>query len=117
MVNPHLGKLVRSDANAFGIGKILDSNPVTVLIEYFDSPVAPDRATALVTWAQVKRVKKLDEQTRVYFHDQKAGYWRIGRVQLHVENGDIFVQLPNDVQARVAERDIFVRWNRPLPDP
>jgi ATP-dependent helicase HepA len=117
MPNPHLGKFVRCKDNAWGIGKLIDSNRESVLIEYFDSPVAADREKIRVPWAQVSRVKQLGQQTRVYFHDRTAGFWRIGRVQLHVPDGEIFVQLPNGDQARVAEKELYVRWDRPLPEP
>ncbi|AOS46100.1 RNA polymerase-associated protein RapA [Lacunisphaera limnophila] len=117
MVNPHLGKFVRCKDNAWGIGKLIDSNRESVVIEYFDSPVAADRTTVRAPWSQVTRVKQLGEQTRVYYHDRSAGYWRIGRVQLHVADGEIFVQLPNSEQARLLERDVYVRWDRPLPEP
>jgi ATP-dependent helicase HepA len=115
--NPHIGKLVTSLENDLGIGKIIDSNREAAVIEYFDSPASAERPTRKVAMTSVRRVKKLGEQTRVYFFDAEAGYWRIGRVHQHVDQADIFIDLPNEGQARLTEGEIHVRWNQPIKDP
>jgi ATP-dependent helicase HepA len=114
-VNPHIGKLVRSIDNDLGVGKIVDSNPQFATIEYFDSPVSVRPHIQQVPMASV-RAKPLLPQTRVYFFDVAAGYWRIGRVHGQVED-TVFIDLPNQQTAQRPVRDVYVRWNCPLPDP
>ena len=116
LVNPHIGKFVRSSANDYGIGKIIDSNSKVAVVEYFDSPIANDPVTEVVPFDGTLKHVKLERQMRVYFLDPKTGTWRMGHVECHVENV-VFVALPNQTTSEVAESQAYVRWNRRLKDP
>jgi ATP-dependent helicase HepA len=115
-VNPNIGKFVRSVDNDLGVGKVVDSNARVAIVEYFDSAISPIWPQIELPISSLREVKKLEEQTRVYFFDESAGYWRMGRVHGHVDF-DVFVRLPNNKQAKIHSQNIYVRWNKPLDDP
>jgi ATP-dependent helicase HepA len=106
---------VRSKENQNGIGKLVERNEQTSLVEYFDSPTAPERPRVLVNTDSLVAVQ-LDHQTRVYFFDQKTGNWRSGRIEDHID--DIcLIALPNHGEVRLSESEVYTRWNRPIQDP
>jgi ATP-dependent helicase HepA len=115
-INPNIGKFVRSVDNKLGVGKVVESNARVAIVEYFDSPVSPSWPRFELPISSLREQRVLEEQTRVYFFDETAGYWRMGRVHGHVDS-DVFVSLPNKEQARVHSRHIYVRWKKPLGDP
>ena len=115
-INPNIGKFVRSVDNDLGVGKVVDSNARVAIVEYFDSAVSSIWPQIELPISSLREVMKLEEQTRVYFFDESAGHWRMGRVHGHVDF-DVFVSLPNNEQAKVHSRNIYVRWNKPLGDP
>ncbi len=115
MVPPSLfGMCVRSTANALGVGKLVEMEGDRVTIEYFESPVCPERPRQVVAGDTVKAVS-LETQTRVYFQDEK-GVWRIGRIDDHIDS-NCFIALPNQQQARIQEANVYVRWDKPITDP
>jgi ATP-dependent helicase HepA len=124
MLDLLIGKFVRSSTNDLGVGKLLDGDRDGAVIEYFDTPVAPDQHLESVPRASVEPVE-LQRQTRVYFYDRSASSWRMGRVEGHVQNvqnGDhvedvVYISLPNKKRAAVSATDVFVRWKRSLSDP
>jgi ATP-dependent helicase HepA len=115
-VNPlRLGQFVRSSECQNGIGKLIETNEQTSLIEFFDSPASVDRPRVSVPTSSLFRIR-LDPQTRVYFLDSKAGTWRSGRIDGHVDDA-CFIALPNRGQLRLRESEVYARWNRPIEDP
>ncbi len=116
ITNPNIGKLVRSLENDLGIGKVVASNARTAIVEYFDSAVSSTWPRHEVAMPSLREAKQLDEQTRVYFFDDDAGCWKMGRVHGHVDS-IVFVDLPNSGQASIDTRKLYVRWNQPLADP
>ncbi|MDA8991812.1 protein DpdE [Akkermansiaceae bacterium] len=124
MPNPHIGKFVRSSVNDFGIGKIFESDADTAMVEYFDTPTATESRIDSVPFTSLKKIE-LQRQTRVYYYDKLAGFWRMGRVEAHVEDAHIdgqvedviYIALPNKEKAVIRSTEVFVRWDRPLSDP
>lgn len=114
--NPNVGKLVRCVDNDLGIAKVFDTNRETAILEYFDSPASSSWPQREVQITSLRAVEKLDEQTRVYFFDDDAGFWRMGRVHGQVDH-EVFIDLPNKEQTRRHVRDVHIRWNRPVEDP
>ncbi|MGK0189524.1 MAG: ATP-dependent helicase HepA [Verrucomicrobiales bacterium] len=111
-----VGCFVRSESHSkLGIAKVVALNTVTAKIEYFDTPITIDRFTKSVSVASLSPVV-LQRQTRVYFYDAQAGFWRMGRVRDHIDDM-IFVDLPNKKSASISQTETFVRWDRPLEDP
>jgi ATP-dependent helicase HepA len=108
------GQFVRSPENRLGVGKVVNASPEHVEIEYFDNVSRAGRERRTVRRAQAEPVQ-LSLQRRCYW--QEDGRWRVGRIvwQGDAEYG---VRLPDsDADSRVQERDLFVRWNRPITDP
>lgn len=109
-------RFVRTTENQYGIGKLVDGDEQTSLVEYFDSPTAAERLRISVKTSSLVRVR-LAPQTRVYFLDLRSGNWRVGRIVDHVDL-DCFIALPNDEPtARVHEADVYTRWYKPIEDP
>lgn len=108
-------KFVRSKDNRDGIGKLVESNEHTSLIEYFDSPTSAERPRIWVNTSSLIPVV-LDEQTRVYFLDGKNGSWRSGRILGHIDEL-CFIAMPNHGEVRIHESMVFTRWNHPIIDP
>lgn len=109
------GQFVRSSKSQDGIGKLLKLDEETALIEFFDSPATANRFQQTVPKESLVRVQ-LELQTRVYFFDTDSGFWRVGRVDDHIDN-NVFIALPNRESRKLNESEVFVRWNRPISDP
>ena len=111
-----IGCFVRSKSHAdLGVGKFVGKNGDKIAIEFFDSPIATDRHRILDNPANVAKVQ-LTHQTRVYFFDEKCGYWRSGRVYDHIDN-KCYISLPNHSEIILSESQVYTRWNRPIQDP
>jgi ATP-dependent helicase HepA len=98
-----------------GIGKLLSRSGDLVEIEYFDSPISDFRKTVTVSKSDVRRVH-LDPQTRVYYFEQSSGYWRIARLDGHIDE-DCYIALPNLEKIKLPEKDVYTRWDAPIDDP
>lgn len=112
------GCFVTVKSNSWGIGKLLRMDPSRheAEVEYFDSPITVQRPTVKCEITNLQLVGQLNPETRVYFYDQKAALWRMGRISGHV---DIycFIALPNKEQVKLPQEEVFVRWHVPLADP
>ena len=109
-----VGQFVRVVSNRLGVGKVVNAAEGHIEVEYFDSVAAPQRARVRVRPKEIERVQ-VSLQRRCYWLD--AGHWRVGRI---VWQGDeeYGVRLPGyEMDVRVAERDLFVRWAMPIADP
>lgn len=87
-----------------------------VRIDWFESVAIQVAESQWVNEAECRRVQ-LMAQTRVYHRDPDTGTWRAGRV---VGGGPqrYYVRFPNaDADVVVAERDLRVRWDRPIANP
>lgn len=111
-----VGTFVRSSANDYGIGKIIESNTEVAAIDYFDTPISTDSISDLVPFDDSLQTIVLQRQTRVYLYDKNAGFWRMGRVRGHVDDM-VHVDLPNKQSVAIHQTEAFVRWSRPLGDP
>lgn len=106
---------VRCRNNDLGIGKVIQFGESTCTVEYFDSPESSDWPQFEIPTDRLEPVS-LQDQTRVYYFDATLGAWRMGRVYDHIDS-KVYIQLPNKRQAVIPERDVHVRWNKPLNDP
>ena len=99
-----------------GIARIGQIERERALLELFDSAARPVAEELWVPLADVRRCV-LGRQTRVFWRDRYVLAWRAGRV---VGGGpeEYFVRPPNsDVDLRLPESSLRVRWDRPLVDP
>jgi ATP-dependent helicase HepA len=111
-----VGDLVVSTYNVFGPGKaVAQEGKDSIVVEYFDHPgqEADERYREAVPRASLKRLI-LNHETRVFW--RKDGVWTAGRVVRVTEQRDIHVRA-HEWEGFVAERELFVRWQRPLSDP
>ncbi|HUP86875.1 MAG TPA: protein DpdE [Acidimicrobiales bacterium] len=109
-----VGQFVRVGTNRLGIGKIVAANADSVEVEYFDSVGPRGRHRVTAKASQVERVQ-VSLQRRCYWPDG-AG-WRVGRVVWQGE-GEYGVRPPDsEIDLRVPEEDLFVRWSMPIEDP
>lgn len=109
------GDLMVSSENALGVGKAVDRHGDTVVLEYFDNPAqAPeDRFRAEVSIRSMRRFT-LDQEVRVFWTTDQG--WRSGRLEESNEDRDIIVRSRDGVR-HLRERDVYIRWDRPLHDP
>lgn len=112
-----VGRFAQSNANEFGVGKLVDVQGHSTTIEYFVSPATTERIHCRVPTDSVRRVR-LDPETRVYFEDQESLRWQVGRV-LHFQKGDgrYLVRFPNDERRLIDETELSTRWSKPIDDP
>ena len=109
-----VGQFVRVTSNRLGIGKVVRATEGETEVEYFDSVAATARERVIARPADIEGVQ-VSLQRRCYWLDGDA--WRVGRI---VWQGDdeYGVRPPDsEVDVRVAERDLFVRWANPIEDP
>ena len=97
-----------------GIGKVLDVSDGIAQVEYFHSPLDDPIVFSLP-------VKSLGQvalalETRVYWHDQNSGVWRVGRVT-DGEGDRIGIRFPNGDDRILPAKEVFVRWDRPITNP
>lgn len=108
------GQFVRVGDNLLGIGKVLRVSGNDVEIEYFDSIGPVGRHIETASGAHVKRVL-LPNQRRCYWKERSD--WRVGRVVWQGE-GEYGVRPPDsEIDLRLPETELYVRWNRPIEDP
>jgi ATP-dependent helicase HepA len=111
-----VGDLIASTYNGFGPGKALaQEGKDSIVVEYFDNPgqAADERYREAVPRASLKRFA-LNHETRVFW--QKDGVWTSGRVVRVTEQRDIYVRA-HEWEGFVAEKELYVRWQRRLADP
>jgi ATP-dependent helicase HepA len=98
----------------WGVGKVLDVSAAVAQVEYFHSPLDEP----LVVSLPVKCLGQvtLAPETRVYWHDQQTGVWRVGRVT-DGEGDRIAILFPNSDDRVLSAKEVFVRWNRPITNP
>lgn len=109
-----VGQFVRVTSNRLGVGKVVSTTKGDIEVEYFDSVAATRRARVTARPNEIERVQ-VSFQRRCYWLD--AGKWRVGRI---VWQGDeeYGVRPPDsETDVRIAERDLLVRWAKPIPDP
>ncbi len=114
MIEFRVGQFVQSSTHRLGVGKCLRVSGENVEIDYFDSISPTGRSRVIARRSQVKPVQ-VSLQRRCYWEDE-AG-WRVGRV-VWAGEGEYGVRLPNsDVDLKVPEEQLYVRWDKPITDP
>lgn len=109
------GDLVVSSANALGVGKaVAQAGPDQIVVEYFDNPGQDPgaRTREAVPRASLRRFQ-VNNETRVFW--QKKGQWTSGRVLYTTQERDILVKA-HEWEGFVEEKELYVRWERPLVD-
>ena len=98
----------------WGTGKLLDVSDLCATVSWFDSPFCEPRIEHIDTTHLVPVI--LERQTRVYWLDQSAHTWRVGRV---IDADDIRAQVrfPNSEDHVLPLSSLEVRWDRPISDP
>jgi ATP-dependent helicase HepA len=98
-------------AEGWGIGKAVEYNGASVTLEFFVSPVDPERPRKKFSSHQVQAIQRLEPQTRVFFIEPTSGVWRFGRLEWQAGE-DCFIMLPNKHRAQVRATELFVRCDR-----
>ncbi|MGY1834367.1 protein DpdE [Blastococcus sp. SYSU DS0510] len=97
-----------------GTGRIASVSSGMARVEWFESVAQPVTHVEVVPLGDCSR-KKLVTQTRAYW--RRADRWFVGRV-VWGDGTRYALRLPNsEVDIPVPERELFVRWNRPVADP
>lgn len=111
----NVGDLLISSANDLGVGKAVARNGELLVLEYFDNPgQSPDeRFRAEVPLTGLRRFR-LDQEVRAFW--LKDSIWHSGRLEEINEYRDISVRSKGETLF-LPEKDVFVRWDRPLDDP
>ena len=111
----NIGDLLVSSANKLGVGKAVARHGNILVLEYFDNPGQDpsDRYRDEVPITGLRRFR-LDQEVRAFW--EKDQLWRSGRLEEINEHRDISVRY-RDKTIFVNERDVFIRWDRPLTDP
>lgn len=109
-----VGDFVQTTSNRLGLGKVAATTATETEVEYFDSVGRAGRHTmALPTGDLAKVVVSL--QRRCYWRD--ADSWRVGRVVWHGDGEYGVRTADSDLDVRLPESEIYVRWDRPIEDP
>ena len=109
---PSVGQFVRVESNGLGIGKIAAVTRDSIEIEYFDSISGRHRLTVGAEDVERARVQL---QRRCYWREEQG--WRVGRVVWQGEE-EYGVRPPDsEIDLRVREADLYLRWSNPIEDP
>jgi ATP-dependent helicase HepA len=109
------GRFVVSSQNNRGAGKIKSLTSTTADIEYFHS--IADQYVETLPLQSLKRMT-LPHQTRCYLWLEGFGQWQMGRIGQHDRESDEYeVLLPEQRGGYFSEKEIYVRWNRPIDEP
>ncbi|MDP3841295.1 MAG: protein DpdE [Oxalobacteraceae bacterium] len=108
-------KVLSESGRALGIGKVTELTGNRATVAYFD---VPGDATPFQIQSHVSalRSKDLDEETRVFRHNEAIGRWQVGRI-LDGEGPRCLVAFPNQQVANVPRVELHVRWRKPIADP
>ena len=105
---------MRVTGNRLGVGKVVSATEGEIEVEYFDSVAAASRERVAARPTEIEPVQ-LSLQRRCYWLDENE--WRVGRIVWQGDN-EYGVRPPDsEIDVRVAERDLFVRWANPIEDP
>lgn len=104
-----------NDKKNLGLGKIIQVNDSTGVIEYFDSPTKIVGHRVSVPMSAINR-KRLGRNTRVFTFDEISNQWKIGRVRDDDGEG-VEVRLAHKNDVYLPYDKVFVRWKRPINDP
>ena len=99
--------------NGLGIGKCVELNGETATVEYFDTVAERTRRTVPVDELHVVR---LSHQTRCYVVDEERERWRMGRIE-RLADGDRIVAFPGQESEHTDQKNLYVRWAKPVEDP
>jgi ATP-dependent helicase HepA len=99
-----------------GIGRVGVIDGQRVRVDCFESVADPLVDSRWVPSTQCRQARLL-AQTRVYWQNPDTGDWHVGRI-VGGEPPQYFVRLPSsDLDFRVPESQLRVRWDRPIRDP
>src|SRR2546423_14730832 len=99
-----------------GIGRVGAVDGDKVRVDCFESVAAPVVGSCWVAATECRPARLL-AQTRVYWQDPDTGNWRAGRI-VGGDASQYFVRLPNsELDFRVPEYQLRVRWDRPVSNP
>ncbi|MEU5861639.1 protein DpdE [Nonomuraea sp. NPDC047529] len=109
------GDLLVSSANTLGPGKLVGRDGDDLVLEYFDTPGQNpvERHREAVPRASLKRFTLAPELRVFWLADDR---WRSGRIVETTVQRDIYVR-GHEWEGYVAEKDLYVRGDRPLTDP
>ena len=109
------GDLVVSTSNELGPGKVVSLDRVAAVVEYFDHPgqLPGNRHKRTVAQETLTRLS-LNHEIRVFW--KKNDRWVSGRIVHTTEERDVQVRA-HEWEGFVDEKELFVRWQRPLTDP
>ncbi|MFG2349648.1 protein DpdE [Streptomyces phaeochromogenes] len=99
-----------------GIGRVGAIDGDMLSVDFFES-VAEEVVHSQHVPAKNCWRARLEPETRVYWREPSTGEWLAGRVTgEHLP--EYFIQVPNKKwNERASERDLRVRWDRPIRDP
>ncbi|MYZ42453.1 protein DpdE [Schauerella aestuarii] len=98
-----------------GLGKIVEVQGDTGVVEYFDSPADAVHHRVSVPYSCIRR-KRLGRNMRVFTLDEMSNQWTVARV-LDDDGEGIEVRLPHKQDVYLPYERVFVRWKRPIEDP
>lgn len=99
---------------ALGIGKLIDQDGNSCLVEYFDAPGA-ERIVHRID-EECLRQATVNKQTRVYYFDYQLGQWLVGL--LMEDQGTKHLIGFSQLDHRLLDvEDVFVRWSPAIKDP
>ncbi len=111
----HVGLLIVCEGCP-GVGRIGSLDDDRVRVNFFESIAEPVADSQWLCASNCRRAI-LEPETRVYWRNPDTGDWLAGRVKGSASDG-YFVQFPNtEFDFPVPERELRVRWDRPVRDP
>jgi ATP-dependent helicase HepA len=115
---------VQVDGRLDGIGKLIEFDTNSAVVEYFISPAGPSLERVRVPAKAVHPIE-LSAQTRIFWFDKVRHSWVAGRVDgglvsaraIQATEDHYHVRFPNGQQARVPISQLYARWAHPVEDP
>lgn len=110
------GDLIVASENDLGVGKAVDLKGDTVILEYFDNPgqLPEERFRTGVSVHKIRRFR-LDQEVRAFWQTDRG--WMSGRLDDINDHRDIVVLTTGGGARVLKERDVYIRWDKPLQDP
>lgn len=109
------------------VGKLTYFDDEIIIVSFFDDPSqAPVEKTFKISnnfsteeyIELILEYRDLTKQTRIYMYDNETASWHVGRV-VSQDMSHVECTFPNNSPPKnfYPNKDLFVRWNKPIKDP
>ena len=120
-------KSEQDDITVDDVGKLTYFDDEQIIISFFDDPSQPivekkfkitNNFSTEEYIELILEFRELTKQTRIYMYENDTNIWRIGRI-VSQDLTSVECTFPNNSPPKdfYPNKDLFVRWNKPIKDP